>query len=154
MSKVDFEAEQAPPHATGLANISQPEHMRCYSCMVKEQKEYQQSCCKLKHDVLQIFGEDYHLHDFVYLKMRPSRQKDNGLLTIAQIVDLLPSSGDSDLRVAVLQRATETSDEETPQMQVRGFASFDYCPLFNCLIICCSDLCYILGGSKGSLLSV
>lgn len=124
MSTVDFEAEQAPTSRSGLAYTEQPMHMRCYSCAIQEQKEVRQACNKLKDGVLEIFGEEYHPHDFVYVQMRPDRQKQHGLLTIAQIVDLLPSSGTPNLKVAIFERAADSSEEESPRMQVRIFASF------------------------------
>ncbi|KAL5511284.1 hypothetical protein ACEPAH_4500 [Sanghuangporus vaninii] len=114
MKAVDLEAEQSFS-SLGDALAELPQHKQCFACALREGKELQRSCNKLDPDRLEIYGNQYHLYDFVYVRI-PSKQRN--LLVIAQIVDLLPSSGRPDLQISVFDRAQYVSGEEpNPQEQ-------------------------------------
>lgn len=81
----------------------------CYSCTLKEED---QICSQIRlseaADEVVVYGETYHVHDFVY--MHPSGS--GRLLSIVQVVDIKKHKGTISVEVRLLGRYDEYVREQ------------------------------------------
>lgn len=97
------------------------QHKRCYSCALQYLEEFRSNCVKSPTN-LTIFGREYHCFDFVYVK----QQSERDILSIAQIIDLLPHDGTDELSVRFFSRYEDEEWERSDELTERVSSSHKF----------------------------
>ena len=94
--------EDLPPEA--LSVDEQWGDMTCYSCTLKEESKIRKDVrLSEAEDEIVVFGETYHVHDFVYI--HPSGS--DHLLSIGQVVDIKKHTKTISVQIRFLGRYDE-----------------------------------------------
>ena len=112
--------EDLPPEA--LSVDENWGYMSCYSCTFKEEDQI----CTQIHlsetaDEVMVYGETYHVHDFVYIHPSGSGQ----LLSIAQVVGVKKHKGAISVEVRFLGRYDEYVREQRKVDNSEGDLTLD-----------------------------
>ncbi|THH12028.1 hypothetical protein EW145_g289 [Phellinidium pouzarii] len=92
-----------------VALLCPEKHRACYPCVLRYQRDLLSNCIKTTSSI-DFCGQCYHLHDFVYVK------SNRDLLRIAQITDLMPASGNAEIKVSIYDRSSGTQKPTDERM--------------------------------------